>query len=70
MSTESNRRNLKVGDAGPDVAELQANLGVEADGEFNRRTEHAVREFQHHNRLTVDGIAGKEVYGVMFPTET
>lgn len=60
------RRTLKRGDSGKDVTELQKALGIKADGRFGNGTEHALREFQAHHGLTVDGKAGPKVYAVLF----
>lgn len=45
------------GDSGP-VHDLQAKLGLVADGEFGRNTDGAVRAFQTASGLTVDGEVG------------
>jgi hypothetical protein len=63
-----NRRTLKRGDEGDDVKELQRRLGVVADGIFGANVEHAVREFQAHHKLTVDGRVGPATYAAMFKT--
>jgi hypothetical protein len=49
-----------VRQAGVTVAELQAALGITADGIYGRQTRRAVRRFQRANGLTVDGIAGPQ----------
>lgn len=57
-------RNLKSGDRGDDVAELQRLLTERgfgcgaADGVFGAKTDAAVRAFQKANNLKIDGIAG------------
>ena len=44
--------------AGSSVADLQAALGVPADGVYGPQTRRAVRRFQRSRGLAVDGIAG------------
>jgi peptidoglycan hydrolase-like protein with peptidoglycan-binding domain len=39
---------------------LQVKLQIKVDGDFGRGTEKAVKEFQHRNGLTLDGIVGKD----------
>ena len=51
-------RSLRQGDSGPDVAALQAALGITADGAFGPATDAAVRAVQGQHGLVVDGIAG------------
>lgn len=56
-------RNLKYGQVGADVAELQRRLSAKghkltADGIFGKATEQAVKDFQAAAGLVVDGIAG------------
>ncbi|MGE5576182.1 MAG: peptidoglycan-binding protein [Syntrophothermus sp.] len=65
------RRVLRVGDKGEDVKALQTRL-VElgytlgaVDGVYGFLTEEAVRQLQKDFRLRIDGIAGREVYGVV-----
>lgn len=56
---------LKQGSSGTNVRYLQMNLNGlgfncgKSDGIYGRTTESAVRRFQIANRLSVDGIAGK-----------
>lgn len=50
---------LRKGDEGQEVKRLQSKLPVVADGIFGSKTEKAVRDYQQHNGLTVDGLAGK-----------
>ena len=59
--------SFQVGDAGPEVAEVQQALldlgyDVAADGDFGPGTAAAVREFERSRGLTADGIVGPEVY--------
>jgi len=49
---------LRRGDKGPDVAALQAMLGIEDDGYFGPDTEAAVTLFQRQRGLEADGIVG------------
>jgi len=51
---------LKKGDSGQEVKRLQSKLPTVADGKFGPKTEKAVRRYQNHNGLTVDGLAGKQ----------
>lgn len=57
-------RNMKLGDSGSDVAEVQRmlkKLGYyksKIDGDFGLFTEQAVKRFQADNNLQVDGIVG------------
>ena len=51
---------LKKDDEGQEVKRLQSKLPTVADGRFGPKTEKAVREYQDHNGLTVDGLAGKQ----------
>jgi peptidoglycan hydrolase-like protein with peptidoglycan-binding domain len=58
---------LKNGSKGLPVNRLQALLnvagaGVKEDGHFGPRTENAVRRFQDHANLSVDGIVGKNTW--------
>lgn len=51
-------RVLRKGDKGPDVAALQATLGIVADGDFGPKTDAAVRMFQTDQGLVSDGLVG------------
>ncbi|MFA6301069.1 MAG: IPT/TIG domain-containing protein [Candidatus Paceibacterota bacterium] len=51
-------RTLKVGLAGNDVACLQQNLGISADGKFGPKTKAAVLAWQARWGLMVDGMFG------------
>jgi hypothetical protein len=54
------------GSQGPQVAELQRQLGVTVDGDFGPRTEAAVRAFQRRTPgLKVDGIVGPATAAAM-----
>lgn len=53
------RYTLRKGNKGTDIAALQLNLeGLVIDGDFGVLTEGAVRAFQKHAEINVDGIAG------------
>lgn len=59
-------RPLHKGDYGLDVRALQIALNVTpADSSFGPATEAAVRIFQAHNHLVVDGIAGAMTKGLL-----
>jgi tetratricopeptide (TPR) repeat protein len=49
---------MTMGASGPEVKQLQAKLGVSADGIYGHKTRLAVREFQQHSGLHIDGVAG------------
>lgn len=61
---------LKVGSRGEEVKQLQAKLGLTADGIFGNGTAEAVKKWQAANGLTADGIVGAGTWGKMFPTTT
>lgn len=65
-SPQRDRRVLRQGMRGQDVAELQRVLGVKDDGVFGPATDRALREWQRANNLTADGVAGPRTFGVMF----
>lgn len=52
------RPELKLGDSGPFVSELQRLLGITVSGVFDAVTDAAVRAFQASRGLTVDGEVG------------
>jgi cell wall-associated NlpC family hydrolase len=56
---------LHKGSHGPDVAALQAKLGVAADGAFGPITRRAVKNFQRDHGLEVDGIVGPITAGAL-----
>lgn len=51
---------LRKGDEGQEVRRLQSKLPVREDGKFGSKTERAVRDYQNHNNLVVDGLAGNQ----------
>jgi hypothetical protein len=60
-------RLLRRHACGWDVSILQyllrrSGVSLRVDGCFGRRTERAVRRFQHAHRLTADGIAGSQTF--------
>ena len=63
-------RTLRRGDKGEDVREMQKlllqhgySVGVDgADGVFGAETERAVKSFQAHNGLEIDGICGQKTW--------
>jgi peptidoglycan DL-endopeptidase CwlO len=50
--------DLQRGSSGEAVSQLQAELGVTADGDFGPQTERAVRAFQRSHGLPVTGLVG------------
>ncbi len=66
---------LRLGSAGADVKVLQAKLagsgipgvrGITVDGTFGGQTDTAVRNFQHHAGLPVDGIVGPRTWAALW----
>lgn len=61
IPTSSYRYSLRKGHVGNDVAVLQLNLGAVVDGDFGRKTEQSVIDWQTKYGLDpVDGIAGPD----------
>lgn len=58
---------LRIGSRGAEVAQMQAALGVPADGIFGPITESAVRQFQDRSGLVADGLFGPRTRGALFP---
>jgi N-acetylmuramoyl-L-alanine amidase len=64
-------RIFRLGDAGPEVADIQQRLtglgtrisADEAEGRFGPSTDAAVREFQARRNLRVDGLVGPDTWG-------
>jgi peptidoglycan DL-endopeptidase CwlO len=56
---------LRKGSKGPEVAAIQAQLGIAADGVFGPQTAAAVKAFQARNGLEVDGIVGPITRGAL-----
>jgi len=61
----ANRPTLRRGARGPLVEQVQAKVGVEADGIFGAQTEAAIRQFQRDNGLTPDGIVGPRTWATI-----
>lgn len=66
------RLPLQYGDSGKDVKLIQRKLNakgakLKVDGDYGRKTEKAVSNFQHKHHLVVDGIFGRETYKKLFP---
>lgn len=57
---------LRPGNAGSDVARLQAALGVPVDGLYGPQTASAVANFQRSCGLLVDGIAGPQTLSTLY----
>jgi Meckel syndrome type 1 protein len=57
---------LEQGSRGEAVAEVQAQLGVPADGLFGPVTDGAVRDFQAASGLVVDGVVGPATWTALF----
>lgn len=61
---------VSYGSRGSDVTELQKLLNkngynLSVDGIFGSKTQAAVKDYQQKNKLAVDGIAGKNTWGVL-----
>jgi cell wall-associated NlpC family hydrolase len=50
--------DLSIGSSGAAVKQLQAKLGIAADGQFGPQTDAAVRSFQRSHGLPVTGLVG------------
>ena len=63
---------LQKGDKSEQVMKMQKALSnkgsyfAAADGEFGEKTETALKDFQLHNNLTVDGVAGPATLAVLY----
>lgn len=57
---------LKRGAKGGYVMQLQAKLGIKADGDFGTQTENTVKAFQKLKGLSVDGLVGKNTWNTLF----
>ncbi|WNZ21873.1 peptidoglycan-binding protein [Leptolyngbya sp. NK1-12] len=66
MTAEAYATSLSLGAKGPDVADVQAALGIPADGIFGCQTRDAVMHFQRRNGLLVDGVVGPETWTALF----
>ena len=69
---------LKLGDAGPLVEDLQRTLNarlnpepkISVDGEFGTETQSAVERFQRNKELTINGIVAAETWKALGPLVT
>jgi len=65
------RPTLRQGDSGEWVTELQTELRQltfytgSINGSFDSSTASAVREFQRNNKITVDGVVGRETWSAL-----
>jgi peptidoglycan hydrolase-like protein with peptidoglycan-binding domain len=58
------------GAVGPAVSDVQAALGIPADGVFGHQTQLAVMDFQRRACITVDGVVGPETLSALFGINT
>lgn len=56
---------IRIRDRGSDVAELQAKLGLPADGRFGPSTVEGVEEFQAAHGLVPDGVVGRDTWNAL-----
>jgi len=56
---------LKLGSKGKNVEQLQRFLKIKADGDFGKKTEEAVKNFQKKNNLLDDGVVGEKTWNLM-----
>jgi hypothetical protein len=62
---------LSAGSSGTAVSALQSALGVAPTGRFTAATARAVRSFQRHHGLTVDGVVGPQTAAALgLPSST
>ncbi len=61
-SVQTTTQMLKQGSKGSEVAALQKQLGITADGIFGPQTEAAVRAYQSSKGLASDGIVGPNTF--------
>jgi len=57
---------LEFGSHSKQVAEVQHALHLQASGRFGPKTRNAVRAFQRHDGLLVDGIVGPQTWDALF----
>lgn len=57
---------LRRGSKGQAVKNMQAKLGIAADGDFGPGTEAALKKWQAANGLTADGVAGPKTLAKLF----
>jgi hypothetical protein len=56
---------LKLGSKGKSVEDLQKYLKIKVDGDFGKKTEEAVKNFQKSKNLTADGVVGEKTWNAM-----
>jgi peptidoglycan hydrolase-like protein with peptidoglycan-binding domain len=56
---------MKMGDRGSDVKQVQAKLGITADGRFGPNTLHAVEAFQATHGLIDDGVVAPDTQAAL-----
>jgi hypothetical protein len=62
---------LSAGSSGTAVSALQSALGIAASGRYTAATARAVRSFQRHHGLTVDGVVGPQTAAALgLPSST
>ncbi|MGH8551534.1 MAG: peptidoglycan recognition protein family protein [Methylococcales bacterium] len=59
------RLTLRRGLKGELVKHMQEKVGVRPDGEFGRKTEAAVRDFQRARGMVPDGIVGPKTWAAL-----
>lgn len=64
------REDIKSGENGDVVEELQQILEIDPDGFFGLTTEQAVKDFQHQNGQAVDGIVGPQTLETLLEKNT
>lgn len=59
-------KKMKLGSRGAAVSALRARLGLPADSDkYDKMVRQAVRDYQHHNGLVADGVAGRNTINHM-----
>lgn len=58
-------KTIKINDNGVEVVILQHLLGIATDGIFGQQTENALKMFQSHNRMEVDGVCGNKTWNAL-----
>lgn len=69
--TKSHCPNIRKGNTGTIVTLIQSMLvchgfDIDVDGIFGNATDNAVREIQRRNKLSIDGIVGKNTFNCLF----